>query len=835
MATPGSGYQFYGFDGTVNSSTSPMTVTMNSPVSEVATFTSQGPDFILASPQTQTISAGLSVTGVPEAITTVNGFNSAISLSWTNSSAWPPGLSATFAQNPTNGSTSISISTSSGTPPGAYSLDFSASGGGVSHTAALPVVVESCDWQPYEDYRLVALETGEVYGYFAAWVASNSCGGSWTNQVKNAQITAPKGRSFGPTSGASTADATPSTVTFPAFTFEDGDAGFGNYQFSFTAYWVWNGYPVLSDTPNPPAIISYPTPSISSLSQNFGLPGQTVRGVTINGTGLGAPDFDWNQYRGITSVDFSGSGVAATSFTSASVPDTDPVPPTGSSLDADIKIDAAASPGIYQLSVTAFGYTTAPVAFTVADDSPIITSVQQPTLSPGGQATIAINGDNFGGCAGNQQCPGASVAICDPGANPCDSTSHVHPVNPAISWNNTQITLQVSADSNALGPYDVQVTATGPNGTPFVPAPGGQTGSKSNRGAVSVTNQPNLSLNITSNGSTVNEGQCLYIDPTPAMPPVTAQIVSNDGSQIAGTATWQIKTTFTQKMPDGTSQPRTQTTPSSPQQLAANQGWSPTFPSIFGGQASIQWTHNGVAQTPFDFCILAQNPDWTTATSAFNKYWFSPNIAIHETNMSQFCDGAARTAAAPFCSGGANPGLPIWGKPGGYGMMQLDPPPSIDAIWNWRTAVSAGIQRLDDLAGPPRYTDESDGRAYPFWVRQVRQWKAFNSLHPSNQVAAPSDQQESANCRFTLSPAPDPTNPTTPNTGVLGAYWFGDALLMYQNAGTGSSGANWLTWKKSQGTGSWNFHKDNGVNHDIVYEFCTCTAPGSSACEHHPY
>jgi parallel beta-helix repeat protein len=41
-------------------------------------------------------------------------------------------------------------------------------------------------------------------------------------------------------------------------------------------------------------------------------------------------------------------------------------------------------------------------------------------------------------------------------------------------------------------------------------------------------------------------------------------------------------------------------------------------------------------------------------------------------------------------------GLPIFGPPSGYGLMQLDPPPSYKEIWDWKADVKAGKEHFDE-------------------------------------------------------------------------------------------------------------------------------------------
>ena len=344
----------------------------------------------------------------------------------------------------------------------------------------------------------------------------------------------------------------------------------------------------------------------------------------------------------------------------------------------------------------------------------------------------------------------------------------------------------------------------------------------------------------------MSQNQCLNIDMTPAMPVVNANIFRNDGGQIApeDLATFRITTSFPQRMrPDGHVVVQTQPTPFGPlQQLPARQTWNAGFGSIVGGQAVLEWSYNGVAQQPFNFCILGTNPDPAIVGTvlAAVPYWMAPRIAVHETNTSNFCEYGRLQSG--YCSNSANYGWPVWGPPGGYGIMQVDPPPSLDAIWNWRSAIAAGKNKLDLHAGPVQDLSDAAGvglggenRAYPFWIRQVKQWRIYNSAPRFGRQLPPPDDQTESTCKFTLSPASAPLH-STPTTGIGGVYWFGDAILIKQYGGTETKtgkNANYVSFINNTSTlvePSWSFFKPNSVSSNVVYEVCTCTS--NQQCQH---
>ncbi len=133
----------------------------------------------------------------------------------------------------------------------------------------------------------------------------------------------------------------------------------------------------------------------------------------------------------------------------------------------------------------------------------------------------------------------------------------------------------------------------------------------------------------------------------------------------------------------------------------------------------------------------------------------------------------------------------------------------------------------------------TDKHAYPFWIRQVKQWQLYNA-NPQNlgtPVAGPPDQGEgstAASCTFTLSPSQ--STYTVPYTGgVPNTYWFGDAILIKQYGGTSTKNGNtdnYVSWLNTNPNAipSWLFAKPNSVSSDVVYEVCTCAS--SDTCQH---
>jgi hypothetical protein len=98
------------------------------------------PDFSLSAlPSSRTIARGGSTT-YTATVTATSGFSGTVSL---NVAGLPAGASALFSplSIPTSGSSTLSVSTSSTTPPGSYPLTVTATSGTLTHTAGITLVV----------------------------------------------------------------------------------------------------------------------------------------------------------------------------------------------------------------------------------------------------------------------------------------------------------------------------------------------------------------------------------------------------------------------------------------------------------------------------------------------------------------------------------------------------------------------------------------------------------------------------------------------------------------------------------------------------------------------
>jgi hypothetical protein len=579
------------------------------------------------------------------------------------------------------------------------------------------------------------------------------------------------------------------------------------------------------------------TPHIDSITPSYGIAGMTA-GVTVNGTNLD----------GVTGVNVTGSGCPGSSCgLNATLADD----PSATSVPFTVNIVSGAASGSYQLSLISGPLQSNAVTFTVADGSPIIDYIVQPSLQPGQSATIVINGSGFG--------PGCSSAACGVTICPSGTSCNSSDVHPSVTfWSDAQITVQLIIDSTAAGSYDVTVISGGASGLSFSPAPNGKTASKSAPKPITIKGNPHLTLQVTASNAdagvlTQTSGQgtsdCAYIDTTPSMPQISARIVTDDATNypVTGNVTWSLDLNYTWIWRDPQSGgiiPVSQVGATQSVSQPANQTWnipwsaqSSATPS--GGYATINWTYNGQPQDAFKFRICGKNPNPGDADSLLNAggFWFARNITIHETNESQFCElGRSQKGG---CAPNSTLGLPVFGYPAGYGLMQLDPVDSsgsqtgpVDSsneIWNWRTNIAGGLNRIQTKAGPQSYSATSM-QAYPLWIRQVRNWNTYNGKN-STQAPPPSDDDFSSTggtCKFTLPLDANGVGIEGPASLPAGTHWFGDAIVMKQYGGANTG--QYLIWdatgKKWTKVRASFIYKKNGDKeyHTFPYEYCTCTS-----------
>lgn len=159
------------------------------------------------------------------------------------------------------------------------------------------------------------------------------------------------------------------------------------------------------------------------------------------------------------------------------------------------------------------------------------------------------------------------------------------------------------------------------------------------------------------------------ISAAPAMPQLVASL-RNGGSGVD--VSWSLTVTY--QRPDAGSETRTYAGTGSP--------WTVDFGEDFiGGNAVLTVWFCDLGPVPLSFEIRGYNPALSVARDYIHErvpYWYIVGIVQQESQHRQFV---------------APPGLPVFGAPHGFGIMQIDPPDNVNQIFNWHLNVEEGVDR----------------------------------------------------------------------------------------------------------------------------------------------
>ena len=132
--------------------------------------------------------------------------------------------------------------------------------------------------------------------------------------------------------------------------------------------------------------------------------------------------------------------------------------------------------------------------------------------------------------------------------------------------------------------------------------------------------------------------------------------------------------------------------------IQANEAWKLDFRNQFcGGTVLIECQINDSLLTR-RFYIRGKNPSKQEILNYLSQMgyneWFLPKMIMHESKMHQFNPGKNYTPDGTI-------GVPNWGKPNGYGLMQLDNfgekdkkkiYATTDELWNWKHNIDRGVK-----------------------------------------------------------------------------------------------------------------------------------------------
>jgi hypothetical protein len=248
------------------------------------------------------------------------------------------------------------------------------------------------------------------------------------------------------------------------------------------------------------------------------------------------------------------------------------------------------------------------------------------------------------------------------------------------------------------------------------------------------------------------------------------------------------------------------------------------FPGLVaGGDVTFSWrlrpssTWNSLqsqsgSQTPFKVTIrgLPAPSEALFRSHVINNLgdspWFLKWIPAAESRFDQFETSSKFYLGVLY----AVTGMPLWGPPHGYGMMQIDPPtggqgnlPPITTMFNWRVNV--------DVARALLYVDKKPV-ADAYWRGQVQLWGERNLTNPGDPVATP--EKDTGNCRFRFGiETPDQQNRFFT---IDDANW----IKAYNSISGGGNG--WYVQFTGNG---WQYNETNANNDPYVFKVCSAVQP----------
>jgi hypothetical protein len=161
-------------------------------------------------------------------------------------------------------------------------------------------------------------------------------------------------------------------------------------------------------------------------------------------------------------------------------------------------------------------------------------------------------------------------------------------------------------------------------------------------------------------------------------------------------------------------------------------------------------------------------------------------------------------------------GQPFFGKPHGFGGMQIEKPPTPEIIWNYQTNISTAAQAFVGLQSAAK------GK----WDLRVQAWNDWNNLH---HLGDPLHRDVAMDVPYPIGPYVESPQPPYPYcTFAMGAgsnggdppagpqiYSFVDAIALKRYNGTGAQGqpdvGDYLVWDDSNLLDqNWRFNRSDG-------------------------
>ena len=279
------------------------------------------PDFSLsASPASQSVTAGGSTSPYTVTINPLNGFGGPVSLSIT--SALPSGVGYNFIPNQTSTSSSLTITTSSTTPAGSYPLTITGTGGGLTRTTSVTLVVMDFSLSSNPTSRTVVQGSGTTYAVTINRLQGFA--GGVTFSVGGLPTGAGGSFSSNPANGTSSTLTITTLATTPTGTYPLTITG--------TSGGLTHTMPV--------------TLTVNGAAADFGI-SVTNPSITIRRSSSGSNTVDLTTIGSASSVTLSASGPSRVTFSFSPNPAS-----SGGTSTMSITVNRKASTGSFTVTVT---------------------------------------------------------------------------------------------------------------------------------------------------------------------------------------------------------------------------------------------------------------------------------------------------------------------------------------------------------------------------------------------------------------------------------------------------------------------------------------------------
>ncbi|MBS1826561.1 MAG: hypothetical protein JST93_14695 [Acidobacteria bacterium] len=330
------------------------------------------------------------------------------------------------------------------------------------------------------------------------------------------------------------------------------------------------------------------------------------------------------------------------------------------------------------------------------------------------------------------------------------------------------------------------------------------------KGSTQGSSTPMPNLLLTYNDNPISQGSTAWIwndqgaQGAPRMPPVIARLSPNNFNQ---QVRWWVSFAYT----GGDNVARVLKTPVSMDPNVPNYKYTAAngtnnlltdTGTVAGGLATIYWKVGNGPEQQAPLNVHGTNPDRTYVKNLLGgSPWFLQQLAAHESG-GPCAEGGMRQFYSPPCSTRPE-GRPTWGTPHGFGVMQVDPPPTYVTLWDWTVNVSQGKQKLASFLAT------SQG----WWDSQRQQYEQFKATHPAAKPPCEILEGNAQQCRFGYT-----ENSATGTHSYLDAVW----MKVYNGASP-----HYISWAGTGNLRYWKVSRYGANGKAYVNEVCSTTIPNT--------